>query len=102
MNASSPVKVAVTGAAGAIAYSLLFRIAGGEILGVETPVELRMLEIPDAMSALDYPRNRLEIQVLDDSIDETRTNSGQRSGQRARTERVTSSRMRMRFSNGPP
>jgi malate dehydrogenase len=47
------VKVAVTGAAGAIAYSLLFRIAAGEMLGAETPVELRMLEIPDAMSALE-------------------------------------------------
>jgi malate dehydrogenase len=53
VNASSPVKVAVTGAAGAIAYSLLFRIAAGEMLGAETPVELRMLEIPDAMSALE-------------------------------------------------
>jgi malate dehydrogenase len=53
VNASSPVKVAVTGAAGAIAYSLLFRIAAGEMLGAEMPVELRMLEIPDAMSALE-------------------------------------------------
>jgi malate dehydrogenase len=53
VNASSPVKVAVTGAAGAIAYNLLFRIAAGEMLGAETPVELRMLEIPDAMNALE-------------------------------------------------
>ena len=52
MNASQPVKVAVTGAAGAIAYSLLFRIASGQMLGEDTPVELRMLEIPDAMQAL--------------------------------------------------
>ena len=37
MNASSPVKVAVTGAAGAIGYSLLFRIASGQMLGDDTP-----------------------------------------------------------------
>jgi malate dehydrogenase len=53
VNASSPVKVAVTGAAGAIAYSLLFRIAAGEMLGRETPVYLQLVEIPDAMDALE-------------------------------------------------
>jgi malate dehydrogenase len=52
MNASQPVKVAVTGAAGAIGYSLLFRIAAGEMLGRETPVHLQLVEIPDAMDAL--------------------------------------------------
>ena len=46
MNASSPVKVTVTGAAGAIGYSLLFRIATGQMLGADTPVKLRLLEIP--------------------------------------------------------
>lgn len=46
-----PVKVAVTGAAGQIGYAILFRIASGEMLGAETPVELRMLEIPQAMRA---------------------------------------------------
>ena len=51
MNASSPVKVAVTGAAGAIGYSLLFRIASGEMLGEDTPVELSLLEIPQAVKA---------------------------------------------------
>jgi malate dehydrogenase len=48
---SSPVKVAVTGAAGQIGYALLFRIASGEMLGRQTPVELRLLEIPQALPA---------------------------------------------------
>jgi malate dehydrogenase len=48
---SSPVKVTVTGAAGQIGYAILFRIAAGEMLGEETPVELRLLEIPDAIGA---------------------------------------------------
>jgi len=42
-----PVRVAVTGAAGQIGYSLLFRIAAGEMLGADQPVILQMLEIPD-------------------------------------------------------
>jgi malate dehydrogenase len=42
-----PVRVAVTGAAGQIGYSLLFRIASGEMLGGEQPVILQLLEIPD-------------------------------------------------------
>ncbi|WP_419842746.1 malate dehydrogenase [Candidatus Poriferisodalis sp.] len=48
-----PVRVAVTGAAGQIGYSLLFRIASGDMLGPDQPVELRLLEIPPALSALD-------------------------------------------------
>ncbi len=48
-----PVRVAVTGAAGQIGYSLLFRIASGAMLGPDQPVELRMLEIPPALGALD-------------------------------------------------
>jgi len=43
----APVRVAVTGAAGQIGYSLLFRIASGEMLGSDQPVILQMLEIPD-------------------------------------------------------
>lgn len=43
----SPVRVAVTGAAGQLGYALLFRIAGGEMLGKDQPVILQMLEIPD-------------------------------------------------------
>jgi len=43
----SPLRITVTGAAGQIGYSLLFRIAGGEMLGSDQPVILKMLEIPD-------------------------------------------------------
>ncbi|HSH06389.1 MAG TPA: malate dehydrogenase, partial [Burkholderiales bacterium] len=43
----APVRVAVTGAAGQIGYSLLFRIAAGNMLGADQPVILQMLEIPD-------------------------------------------------------
>ncbi len=49
----TPVKVAVTGAAGQIGYSLLFRIASGSLLGPDTPVELRLLEITPALKALE-------------------------------------------------
>jgi malate dehydrogenase len=52
MSPKSPVRVAVTGAAGQIAYSLLFRIAHGDLLGPDQPVELRLLEIEPAMNAL--------------------------------------------------
>jgi malate dehydrogenase len=48
---SSPVKVTVTGAAGQIGYAILFRIASGQMLGPDQPVELRLLEIPDAIKA---------------------------------------------------
>ncbi|HST54945.1 MAG TPA: malate dehydrogenase [Solirubrobacteraceae bacterium] len=48
---NTPVRVAVTGAAGQIGYSLLFRIASGHLLGPDTPVELRLLEIPQAVKA---------------------------------------------------
>ena len=49
----SPVKVTVTGAAGQIGYALLPRIASGQLLGPDTTVELRLLEIPDAMKAVE-------------------------------------------------
>ena len=49
---SAPVRVAVTGAAGQIGYSLLFRIASGEMLGKDTPVILQLLEITPAMDAV--------------------------------------------------
>jgi|SRR5579875_387789 len=51
MSEQKTVKVAVTGAAGQIGYAILFRIAAGEMLGKDTPVELRMLEIPQALRA---------------------------------------------------
>jgi len=48
---SRPVRVAVTGAAGQIGYAILFRIASGQLLGPDTEVELRLLEIPQAVKA---------------------------------------------------
>jgi malate dehydrogenase len=48
---SNPVTVTVTGAAGQIGYAILFRIASGQMLGDDTPVALRLLEIPDAVKA---------------------------------------------------
>ncbi|MGZ6746236.1 MAG: malate dehydrogenase [Nocardioides sp.] len=50
---TTPVKVAVTGAAGQIGYSLLFRIARGALLGPDTPVQLQLLEITPALKALE-------------------------------------------------
>jgi len=49
----APVRVAVTGAAGQIGYSLLFRIASGAMLGPDQPVILQLLEITPALKALD-------------------------------------------------
>src|SRR5690606_20808386 len=48
---NAPVNVTVTGAAGQIGYALLFRIASGQLLGADTPVRLRLLEIPQAIKA---------------------------------------------------
>jgi malate dehydrogenase len=50
---STPVKIAVTGAAGQIGYSLLFRIASGSMLGHDQPLELRLLEITPALRGLE-------------------------------------------------
>src|ERR1700704_6917978 len=49
----SPIKVAITGAAGQIGYSLLFRIASGEMFGTDQPVALHLIEIPAALGALE-------------------------------------------------
>lgn len=49
----TPVRVAITGAAGQISYSLIFRIAAGDMLGKDQPVILQLLEIPPAMKALE-------------------------------------------------
>src|SRR5689334_19143125 len=49
----SPVKIAVTGAAGQIGYSLLFRIASGSMFGPDQPLELRLIEIPQVLAALE-------------------------------------------------
>ena len=58
MNA--PVRVAVTGAAGQIGYSLLFRIASGSMLGPDTPVALQLLEITPALGALEGVKMELD------------------------------------------
>ena len=50
---TTPVRVAVTGAAGQIGYALVFRIASGQMFGPDRPVELRLLEITPALSALE-------------------------------------------------
>ena len=49
---SKSIKVVVTGAAGQISYSLIFRIASGEMLGPDQPIILRLLEIKPALGAL--------------------------------------------------
>ena len=50
---NEPIKVAVTGAAGQIGYSLLFRIASGAMFGADRTVQLQLIEIPPALQALD-------------------------------------------------
>jgi malate dehydrogenase len=57
---TSPVRVAVTGAAGQIGYSLLFRIASGSMLGPDTKVILQLLEITPALTALEGVRMELD------------------------------------------
>jgi malate dehydrogenase len=60
MSSSSPVHVTVTGAAGQIGYALLFRIASGQLLGPDTPVHLRLLEIEPALKAAEGTAMELE------------------------------------------
>ena len=55
-----PVNVTVTGAAGQIGYALLFRVASGQVLGLDVPVRLRMLEIPQGMRAAEGTAMELE------------------------------------------
>ncbi|MFC1960574.1 malate dehydrogenase [Chloroflexota bacterium] len=55
-----PIRVAVTGGAGQIAYSLLFRIAAGEAFGADQPVILQIVEIPQAMGALEGVKMELD------------------------------------------
>ena len=57
---TTPVRVAVTGAAGQIGYSLLFRIASGSMLGPDTPVILQLLEITPALGALNGVKMELD------------------------------------------
>jgi malate dehydrogenase len=57
---TTPVRIAVTGAAGQIGYSLLFRIASGAVFGPNTPVSLQLLEITPALGALEGVKMELE------------------------------------------
>ena len=57
---TTPVNVTVTGAAGQIGYALLFRIASGAMLGANTPVRLRLLEVPQALKAAEGTAMELE------------------------------------------
>lgn len=58
--ANKRVKVAVTGAAGQIGYAILFRIASGQMFGSDTEVELQLLELPQALGALEGVKMELE------------------------------------------
>ncbi|HKI21475.1 MAG TPA: malate dehydrogenase, partial [Isosphaeraceae bacterium] len=53
MKQIEPIRVAVSGAAGRIGHSLVFRIAAGGLFGSEQPVELRLLELPGALPRLE-------------------------------------------------
>jgi len=55
-----PIRVAVTGGAGQIGYSLLFRLASGEAFGADQPVVLQILEIPQAMGVLQGVKMELD------------------------------------------
>lgn len=60
MTTTQPVHVTVTGAAGQIGYALVFRIASGQLLGPDVPVRLHLLEIPQAVHALEGVAMELE------------------------------------------
>ena len=60
----SPVRVAVTGAAGQIGYAILFRIASGQLLGADTPVHMSLLEIPAAVKAAEGTAMELDDSAL--------------------------------------
>src|SRR5699024_6568937 len=73
---TAPTTVTVTGAAGQIGYALLFRIASGQLLGNDRPVRLRLLEIPQAVTAAEGTAMELDdcafpllenIEVTDDA-----------------------------------
>ncbi|MGI8729136.1 MAG: malate dehydrogenase [Solirubrobacteraceae bacterium] len=77
MSEGAAVKVAVTGAAGQIGYALLFRIASGQLLGADTKIALRLLEIPQAVKAaegttlelIDCAFEQLEsVDIFDDPV----------------------------------
>lgn len=60
-GAKNPVKVLVTGAAGNIAYALVFQIGAGELLGPDQPIELRLLDLP----VMDEKMKGVEMELVD-------------------------------------
>ena len=72
---TTPVRVAVTGAAGQIGYSLLFRIASGALLGPDTPVILQLLEVTPALGALEGVKMELEDCAFSPLVDVVCTDS---------------------------
>ena len=98
----SPVTVAVTGAAGQIGYSLLFRLASGQAFGPDTPISLRLLELEAALPALDGVRMELEdcafplldgITCTSDTDEASRARTGRCSSARCRAGRGWSARI---------
>ncbi|GAA3358699.1 malate dehydrogenase [Saccharopolyspora gregorii] len=91
----APVTVTVTGAAGQIGYALLFRIASGQLIGADTPIKLRLLEIPQAVKAAEGTAMELDdcafpllssVDVFDDATAAFQgTNVGLLVGARPRT-----------------
>ena len=57
---SEPIQIAVTGAAGRVSYALLFRIAAGAMFGIDRPIALSLLEVPEAMPLLDATMMELD------------------------------------------
>ena len=57
---TSPIRIAVTGAAGQIGYALVFRLASGEVFGPDQPVIVQMIEIPPVLPALDGVQMELD------------------------------------------
>ena len=90
----TPVRVAVTGAAGQIGYAILFRIASGQLLGPDTPVHLSLLEIPAAVKAAEGTAMELD----DCAFPLLR---GSRHLRRSRTRRSTESTSRCWSARGP-
>ena len=64
LDPTKSVKVAVTGAAGNIAYSLLWRIGSGEVFGADTLVDLTLLDIPDAVGTTEGVAMELNLSLI--------------------------------------
>jgi len=74
---TSPVRITVTGAAGQIGYGILFRIASGQMLGVNTPVILQLLEVTPALGALNGVKMELDDCAYSPLVDVITTDSAE-------------------------